>query len=466
MHNPELWNDLIHPDDKTHALEELTNIVSSRSLMQEYRIKTHDGGYKWVYEELKIINDEHNEPLCIIGCRYDITERKHTETELIAAKIEADRANQAISKFLSRMSHELRTPLNAIMGFSQLSEYDKTLSDPQRGIAKKIYSAGQHLLFLINEILDLAKIESGNVSLSMQPVSTTEVINDCLALTKTLASSRRISIKFNPEHANEPIILADYNRFKQVLLNLVSNAIRYNKVGGQVEIYCSERGAGTVRINVSDSGAGIDKKKILHLYEPFNRLGAEAGNTEGTGIGLVITRQLVELMGGELGVESTPGEGAVFWVNMNRSSSARFLNEDKKTGAQINVITAAARAARILVVEDNELNLEVLKMQMQSLGYNAFFSSDGQEALAELQNNRYDIIFTDIKMPKMDGYELTHAIRNNNDDINQHTIIIAISANSMQSDIQQCMNAGMNDFLAKSVNMEQLKQSLGKWLPL
>ncbi len=467
MHDPELWDGLIHPDDKTHALEELNNILSSRSLTQEYRIKTHDGGYKWVYEELKIINDDHNEPLCIIGCRYDITQRKHAETELIAAKIEADRANQAKSQFLSRMSHELRTPLNAIMGFSQLSDYDKTLSDSQRDIAKKIYNAGKHLLILIDEILDLAKIESGNINLSMQPVSTTEVINDCLALTKTLASSRNISIKFNPENGNEYIIIADHIRFKQVLLNLVSNAIKYNKADGQVEIYCSEHKTDKVRINVSDSGAGIDKQKILHLYEPFNRLGAEAANIEGTGIGLVITRQLVELMGGELGVESTPGKGAVFWVNMKRSSSACFLNEDKNSDAQINDIAEpASRTARILVAEDNELNLEVLKMQMQSLGYKAFFCSDGQEALMELQNNFYDIILTDIKMPKIDGYELAHAIRNNDDGINQHTIIIAISANSMQDDIQQCMNVGMNDFIAKPVNIEQLKQILNKWLPL
>ncbi|MDA3870356.1 MAG: response regulator, partial [Gammaproteobacteria bacterium] len=467
MHDPELWNSLIHPDDKTRALEELNNILSSRSLTHEYRIKTHDGGYKWDYEELKIIDDDHNEPMSIIGCLYDITQRKHTEAELIAAKIEADRANQAKSQFLSRMSHELRTPLNAIMGFSQLSEYDKTLSDSQRDIAKKIYNAGQHLLILIDEILDLTKIESGNISLSMQPVSTTEVINDCLALTKTQASSRNISIKFNPENGNEYIIIADYIRFKQVLLNLVSNAIKYNKAGGQVEIYCSEHKADTVRINVSDSGAGIDKQKILHLYEPFNRLGAEAANIEGTGIGLVITRQLVELMSGELGVESTPGEGAVFWVNMKRSSSACFLNEDKNSDAQINDIAEpASRTARILVAEDNELNLEVLKMQMQSLGYKAFFCSDGQEALMELQSNIYDIILTDIKMPKIDGYELAHAIRNNDDGINQHTTIIAISANSMQDDIQQCMNVGMNDFIAKPVNIEQLKQILKKWLPL
>ncbi|MDT8451461.1 MAG: MASE3 domain-containing protein [Gammaproteobacteria bacterium] len=467
MHDPELWNDLIHPDDKTHALEELNNILSSRSLTQEYRIKAHDGGYKWVYEELKIINDDHNEPLSIIGCRYDITERKNTEAELIAAKIEADRANQTKSQFLSKMSHELRTPLNAIMGFSQLSEYDETLSDSQRNVAQKIYSAGQHLLILINEILDLAKIESGNVSLLMQPISTTEVINDCLALTETLSSSRNISIEFKPENDNEDIIIADYLRFKQVLLNLLSNAIKYNKTGGQVEIYCSERKADTVRVNVSDTGAGIDMHKILHLYEPFNRLGAEASNIEGTGIGLIITRQLVELMGGELGVESTPGKGTVFWVNMKRSSSARFLNKDKKIRAQINDITEpVTRAARILVVEDNELNLEVLKLQMQSLGYNAFFSSDGQEALEELQSNIYDIILTDIKMPKIDGYELAHAIRHNNDSINQHTTIIAISANSMQSDIEQCMNAGMNDFIAKPVNIEQLNQTLKKWLPL
>ena len=422
-----------------------------------------DGTISWLEKNKIPLTDTNGKVFGILGTYQNITERKQIETALIEAKNDADRANHAKSEFLSSMSHELRTPLNAIIGLSELYDYDNNLSERQKDTAKKIHSAGGLLLSLINEVLDLARIETGHVELSMDDISTTKAFEECVELTKSLASSHNVSINIANKCCDHAIH-ADYNRFKQILLNLITNAIKYNKENGQVDVYCSKGENNTVRINVCDTGQGISKQNLKQLYEPFNRLGAEKGKTEGTGIGLIITKQLIELMGGKLGVESTAGKGSTFWVEMkasfNNGDSCNMTNTEKPCD---DLNSASSCGIQILVVEDNMINQEVILRQMEVLGYAPEFADNGVEALDKLKNKNYDIILTDIQMPEMNGYELTHAIRNNEKDSNQHSTIIAITANAMQGDEQRCLESGMDDFISKPVDMNKLQQVLEKW---
>ena len=260
------------------------------------------------------VRDAQGLPLHYIGVFTDITERKQAEAALIAAKDEAERANQAKSQFLSSMSHELRTPMNAILGFTQLMEMDQALSPDHQDNVGEILKAGHHLLALINEILNLAKIESGNIALSMAPVDLCAVVNECLALIHPLADARGIWVE-SDDCANI-VLRADRMRVKQVLLNLLSNAVKYNRAGGSVGLHFSAGDGQMARILVSDTGPGIPQAHLDQLFQPFNRLGAENGAVEGAGIGLSISRQLVELMGGAIGVESAPGAGTTFWFDL------------------------------------------------------------------------------------------------------------------------------------------------------
>ena len=249
----------------------------------------------------------------------EIAVRKQAEVALIAAKEEAERANLAKSRFLSSMSHELRTPMNAVLGFAQLMQMDAALQDEHRESVGVIRKAGNHLLELIDQVLNLAHIESGNIEFVMGPVVLGDVVNECLALTLPLANERDIQIE--SADFSGITLCTDRLRLKQVLLNLLSNAIKYNCPNGHVRIHCSSDDGFLAHIMVSDTGKGIPQKRMDELFHPFNRLGAEGGNIQGSGIGLTISRQLVELMGGAIGVESSPGNGSTFWIELPQEKS-------------------------------------------------------------------------------------------------------------------------------------------------
>ena len=250
----------------------------------------------------------------------DVTAQTQAELELIEAKDSAEKANNAKSEFLASMSHELRTPLNAILGFSQLLELEKELNAKQKNNAAEIYKAGSHLLDLINDVLDLARIESGRLELSLNTVSLEKLFGECCPLVAPLAEQMGIKLHYDSEICND-MVHADYTRLKQVVLNLLSNAIKYNRKNGSVWVDCSERNKGYTRISVRDSGHGIEPKLLPGLFESFNRMGAEAGDIEGTGIGLVISKQLIEAMGGRIDVESVVGEGSTFWIEIPHKKS-------------------------------------------------------------------------------------------------------------------------------------------------
>ncbi|MDH5353463.1 MAG: ATP-binding protein [Gammaproteobacteria bacterium] len=265
------------------------------------------------------------EILGCIGVAVDITERKLAEADLLEAKEQAEDANKAKSEFLSRMSHELRTPMNAVLGFGQLLEVDAKLNEKQQKYVERILSAGNHLLVLINDVLDLEQIERGRIQLFMEAVDSGEALQECVDLVQSLAEKHQIKVENQVTLNSIPTVWADKIRLKQVLLNLISNGIKYNREGGQVIVSCEDTGEGMLRINICDTGPGIPEKNIADLFEPFSRLGAEKSGVEGTGIGLTICQHLAKLMDGEVGVETTLGEGSRFWAEFRQ---ARYLQPE------------------------------------------------------------------------------------------------------------------------------------------
>ncbi len=262
------------------------------------------------------------------GIVRDITERKRIEWEMVRALEAAEAASRAKSEFLSSMSHELRTPMNAILGFAQLLELDRGLAVEQADSVQEILKAGRHLLELIKELLDLSRIESGNLSLGMEPVALVELIEECAALVESGASRRGLALHRDTAPCQGRWVRADRLRLKQALINLLSNAVKYNREGGSVRIACDFTSPGRVRLTVSDTGMGIAADKLAELFTPFNRLGLEAGPIEGCGIGLVISKRLVEMMGGEIGVDSRPGQGCAFWIELAESAPPQPARPD------------------------------------------------------------------------------------------------------------------------------------------
>lgn len=401
----------------------------------------------------------------IITIHEDITDRKNNEAALIQAKKIAEKANQAKSQFLSNMSHELRTPLNAILGFSQLFEYDPSINEQLRSNALEINRAGKHLMSLINEVLDLSRVESGSISLSMEPVSLLQLLNDTLLWVSEMANSREIKVEFNSSPFKHVMVNSDQIRLKQVFLNLLTNAIKYNQKGGSITIIGERSQDGAFNIGICDTGAGISDSKQAELFQRFNRLGAELSSVEGTGIGLVITKQLVELMEGQIWLDSTPGKGSTFWVQLVEIEP---LNPALDAYTDLNAFEAAVSSSKlpsILVAEDNMINQQLMKEQLNVIGLEADFVENGVEALSCWQKGQYDMLLTDIRMPEMDGYELINEIRQEDKNRGKNTAVIAISANALDEDIQRCLAVGANEVISKPIELEQLRIVIEKWNP-
>jgi EAL domain-containing protein (putative c-di-GMP-specific phosphodiesterase class I)/signal transduction histidine kinase/DNA-binding response OmpR family regulator len=397
----------------------------------------------------------------------DVTERKRYETNLIEAKTAAEKASMAKTEFLSNMSHELRTPLNAILGFSQLFEYDASLGEQRQSKARAINDAGKHLLNLVDEILDLSRIEAGNIDLSMEAVSLGTVIKNSVAWVADMAKSHGISIDFDPVVYRGVLVEADAVRLKQVFLNLLSNAVKYNRENGKIRIDFTLDAMGLARISIADTGPGIAADRLEELFKPFNRLGAEFSAIEGTGIGLVITRQLVELMQGELTVDSTPGQGSTFTVQFQTVQSSQPYIEFSSGGiesAEEAVPTLMLHKPHLLVAEDNPVNQQLMGAQLELLGYTADYAENGIEALKLWKTGNYRLLLTDIRMPEMDGYELIGQIRAL-ESSGEASPIIAVTANAMERDIKRCLDTGANDVISKPFTLEALKQVLEKWSP-
>ena len=384
------------------------------------------------------------------------------EDALRAAKNEAEHANKAKSIFLSNMSHELRTPLNAIIGYTQLLAHDESLSQKQQGNIKEINDAGELLLELVNQVLDLSSIEEGNLNVSIEPVVLQDVLHECRSLIQPLADKNHIHLDFITDFTG--CVMADHTRLKQIILNLLSNAIKYNHHNGMVDVRCSLAADNRVRIEVRDTGYGIPDNKLNSLFVPFNRLDINPKRIEGTGIGLTISKKLTEMMKGTLNVQSKINRGSTFWIELesSRSSTGRDMHEDlPNPESTLHADNSDLNhAQKILIVEDNPSNLKLISSQLGVLGYKADLASNGKEALEMTAKNQYSLVITDCNMPVMDGYELTTEIRKNDSRIP----VIALTADAFPEREQECLTAGMNARMVKPVSLTQLGNMLETWL--
>ena len=382
-----------------------------------------------------------------------------TKVQLESAKVVAEKANLAKSDFLSSMSHELRTPLNAILGFAQLLEAGSPPpTDAQNAKLNQIIKAGWYLLELINQILDLSVIESGKLSLSREPVSLIEVMHECQAVIESQAQKHGIHINFIP-FDNTWFVNSDSTRLKQVLINLLSNAIKYNREHGTVVVKCTASTPERIRISIKDDGAGLPPEKLAQLFQPFNRLGQENTSQQGTGIGLVIAKQLVELMGGKIGVESTVGVGSEFWVELNRDVKPQLAAGNTVPAKRAPQSQGSEPLRTLLYVEDNPANLMLVEQIIEGYPHIRMLSAiDGNLGIALARIHLPDVILLDINLPGISGIEALKILRE--DPATAHIPVLAVSANAMPRDVEKALEAGFFRYLTKPIKITELMDAL------
>jgi len=397
--------------------------------------------------------------------------------ELANANEEARSANQAKSAFLSSMSHELRTPLNAILGFAQILTSDVLPStlEQKKEFANHILKSGRHLLTLINEILDLAKVESGTISLSMEPVTLADALFECRTMIEPIAATRRVRVLF-PD-VDGAVVMADRTRLKQVMLNLLSNAVKYNREDGVVVVGCEHPAPDRLRLSVQDTGHGLSQEQLAGLFQPFNRLGQEGGAQEGTGIGLVVTKRLVELMGGEIGVTSSPGVGSVFWIELgstaplksalNSSMASALAAPAANTMAAPDATAGQDEAPQLphllLYVEDNPANLRLVEEIVAFRRDLRLISApDGHLGLQLARAHRPEAILMDLNLPGMSGFEVLKQLRT--DPETAAIPVIALTANAMPRDVERGLAAGFYRYLTKPIDIDKFTEAINSTL--
>ena len=461
-----------HFTDPARAEESITRVLSEGAVTN-YELTAHarDGKETVVSLNATTFHDRDRNLQGVFAAARDVTDRKQFEhvlqennIELENAKAIAEKANRAKSDFLSSMSHELRTPLNAVLGFAQLMASETPPpSHKQQLSIDQILQAGWYLLRLINEILDLAMIESGKVTVSKEPMSLTEILQDCQAMIEPQALQRGIKLSF-PSFEQPFYVHADRTRVKQVLINLLSNAIKYNRAGGLVIVQCSTCSHNRVQVKIKDTGPGLSPEQLEKLYQPFNRLGQETSAEEGTGIGLVVTKQLVELMGGVIGVESTVGVGSEFWFDLAAASAPVLM------GAGIVGDVGAIEPTHVepehrlsqrtlLYVEDNPANLALVEQLIARRGDLKMLTAiDGHLGINLARTYQPDVILMDINLPGISGFGVLDVLRR--DPLTAHIPVMALSANAVPRQIEKGLQAGFFRYLTKPIKVVEFMDSL------
>lgn len=441
-------------DDKTRVRATIDEAVNTRGECNtEFRVLMSSGEIRWLQIMAYASSDAANEAR-VLGVVQDISDRKRAQLELINAKEASEKANMAKSEFLTSMSHELRTPLNSILGFAQLLEMDAP-EDRQSllNTVAEIRGAGQVLLTLINNVLDISKLETGSQQFNMQSVHLNDVIVEAIAMLEIQSRQKQLEMLFNAEACEDIYVFADFDRLYQVVINLLSNAIKYNEVGGQVRVTVAENDAGMVDISVTDTGAGIPEDKHDKVFEPFGILNEHVEETEGTGIGLAISKKLIDSMNGTISFSSESGAGSTFTISLRAASAeaargSPIVTNDQADDAELSVCS-------VVYIEDNPANIRVMEKIMSCWPQVMLYTATSAEHGIELVRTRHpDVVMLDILMPEIDGFEALRRLKAMPE--SRDIPVMAVSADVSPETIQRGISSGFDHYLTKPVDINKL----------
>ena len=451
--------DFVHPDDRDLILDALARGFANDEVMKvRFRGLHTNGGWVMIESRGRAIRDAEGNPTGAVIISRDISESVEAERALQLAKEEAEQANIAKSEFMSRMSHELRTPLNSVLGFAQILQMELESSEELEMIGHIVRSGG-YLLELINEVLDISRVESGSIGVSLELVPVTALVGECIEMVSGEGAAAGVAITDECDIA--PLVRADPQHLKQVLLNLLTNAIKFNRVGGTVTLTCREEN-GRVRLNVTDTGPGIAPEMHERLFAPFDRLDAESRGIEGNGLGLALSRGLMEAIGGSLGVDSAPGTGSTFWLELPlATTSADFAEVERDVASAPESNTAVS--ATILYIEDNMGNVRLMeRLLAHRPNVRLITTLSGSVGVELAQEHCPDLILLDVHIPDLSGYEVLERLHG--DERTASIPVVMLSADASHEQIQRFTDAGVRDYLTKPLDLKYFLSQLDQYL--
>ncbi len=475
------WQNGLHPDDLEYCDTAIQLALNNEKDFDiDFRVIWPSGDVRYIKANAQVQRDKNGQAVRMIGINYDITDRKQSIEKLEYAVKKAEVANEAKSEFLANMSHEIRTPMNGVIGMTNLLLRTQ-LNKQQHNFAKTVKSSAESLLSIINDILDFSKVEAGKLELEPLDFDVHQLMNDLMAVMRFRTEEKGLLLTC-PEHGDDQYWLhADAGRIRQILINLIGNAIKFTAEGEikvSYNLQPKENDQVLLSIEISDSGIGLSEEQQRTLFDRFSQAdGSTTRRYGGTGLGLAISKQLVELMGGSIGVNSTLGQGSTFWFTLSLANSkppkpllsaenSQLREGNATSNRDFDVQALPQFSGKVLVVEDNAINQMVAQCQLEDFGVDVELADNGKISLDKLESTVYDLVLMDCQMPVMGGFEASGLIRDPNSKVLDHGIpIIAMTANVIKGDREKCIAAGMNDYISKPVDPEQLAHILNKWLP-